>query len=292
MLRLLEREELSVGELARALQLPQSTVSRHLKLLHDGGWILKRPVRTASLYRLLPEALDETALPMWTLVSEQLQPGPLMDEDDTRLDEVLAERREDSRAFFGRLGSEWDQRRVEMFGHHFTAPSLLSLIDPAWTVADLGCGTGNAAALLAPIVDRVIAVDREPTMLEVARERLERFRNVDFRTGDLEALPLEDASVDAAVAILVLHHLHEPIIALREMARVTKPGGAVLAIDIVPHDREAYQHTMGHRHLGFSDREMKAWFDELGLRHFNYRRLAPDTHATGPGLFAASGWKR
>jgi ArsR family transcriptional regulator len=133
--RLLEQHELSVGELARALQLPQSTVSRHLKLLHDGDWIIKRHAGTASLYRMDEETLDPDARALWSTVRAQLGSMPTFDEDDGRLRQLLAERRTDSSEFFGRLGAEWDQVRRSLFGAHFTAEALLGLVCRRWVNA-------------------------------------------------------------------------------------------------------------------------------------------------------------
>ncbi|MBT8484256.1 MAG: metalloregulator ArsR/SmtB family transcription factor, partial [Phycisphaerae bacterium] len=198
-LRLIDREELSVGELARALQLPQSTVSRHLKLLHAGSWVVKRTEGTASLYRLVTAGLDDDANALWTLARSQLGAGPTLQEDDSRLAEVLAERHTDGRSLFGRLGGEWDHLRRDLFGQPFTSEALFAFIDSTWTVADLGCGTGNAAELLAPFVARVFAVDREPAMLDAARKRLRAMDNIEFLAGELTALPLDDGSVNAAM---------------------------------------------------------------------------------------------
>lgn len=288
MLRLLNREELSVGELARALQLPQSTVSRHLKLLHEGSWVIKRSEGTASLYRLVADALSPAAHSLWTLTSDQLGSGPTTQEDDSRLAEVLAERTADGRSFFGRLGADWDALRRDLFGDPFTDQALLALLDKRWVLADLGCGTGNAAAKLAPFVKTVIAVDREPAMLEAAKRRLEAFSNVDFRQGELHQLPIDNASVDAAMIFLVLHHLEQPLEAVREAARILRPGGALLIVDMVPHDREGFRHTMDHRHLGFSQETIESWAQATDLDDVRYVRLRPDTTAKGPGLFAAT----
>ena len=288
LLRLLEREELSVGELARALQLPQSTVSRHLKVLHERGWVGKRSAGTASLYRLDAGALGPEEAALWTLARQQLGTSPTLTGDDARLAEVLTERRGDSRAFFGRLGGEWDELRGELFGGDFTAEALLSFVSPAWTIADLGCGTGNAVERLAPIVKKVVAIDREPAMLDAARRRLERFDNIEFRAGDLLDLPLDDASVDAVMVFLVLHHLPDPAAAVAEMARVLRPGGVVMIVDMVLHDRDLYRHTMGHVHLGFDESTIAGWLPDTGLSHLTYRRLRPDTTARGPGLFVAT----
>jgi SAM-dependent methyltransferase len=287
-LRLLAREELSVGELARAMQLPQSTVSRHLKLLHEGGWLVKRSEGTASLYKLDEASLDPAARELWTLTRDQLDRSITLDEDDHRLAEVLAQRRTDSRAFFGRIGGEWDRLRRELFGEWFTHEALLSLLPSNWTVADLGCGTGNIAEILAPVVGRIIAVDREPAMLDAARKRLELFDTIDFRQGDLTALPLKDREVDAALLFLVLHHVPDPERALAEMSRVLRPGGNAMIVDMTAHDREAYRHTMGHQHLGFDRRAIERWAKAAGFGDLRYRRLRPDTEGKGPGLFVAT----
>lgn len=286
-LRLLDREELSVGELSRALQLPQSTVSRHLKVLNDAGWIVKRVEGTASFYRLVAESLPQPARELWDLARTQLSGTPTLAEDDHRLGEVLAERITDSRAFFGRVGGDWDALRRELFGDAFTAEALLALLDPAWIVADIGCGTGNAASLLAPRVRRVIAVDREEAMLEAARERLAALGNVDFRRGDIEQLPIDDAAVDAALVVLVFHHLEDPDRAVQEIGRILRPGGVAMITDMMRHDREIYRHTMGHRHLGFDEDAARRWAAGAGLELTRFERLRADTAAKGPGLFVA-----
>lgn len=287
-LRLLERQELSVGELSRALQLPQSTVSRHLKVLHEQNWIVKRSEGTASLYRLTENALDPAAAKLWRLTREQLGSAPTFDEDDHRLEGVLAERRTDSREFFGRVGGEWAALRRELFGEAFTAEALLNLVQSDWIIADLGCGTGDAAERLAPIVKKIIAVDREPAMIEAARKRLAGFSNIDFRRGELTQLPLKAGEVHAALMFLVLHHISDPQVALNEIARVLKPGGTAMIVDMVTHDREAYRHTMGHQHLGFERRQIEKWAKTAGLKLLAWRRLPPDTAGKGPGLFVAT----
>jgi ArsR family transcriptional regulator len=288
MLRLLDREELSVGELARSLQLPQSTVSRHLKLLHEGQWVIKRAEGTASLYRLSSEGLETEARALWSLARSQLGDSPTFDQDDARLAEVLAERRTDSKSFFGRVGGEWDRLRRELFGESFTAEALLGLVKSETVIADLGCGTGDAAEHLAPFVKKVIAVDREQAMLDAARKRLAGHSNVEFRRGELTDLPLKNGEVDAALVFLVMQHIEEPEPAVAEISRTLKPGGVLLIVDLMSHDRESYRHTMGHRHMGFDERTIKLWARHAGMSDVRYRRLRPDTHARGPALFVAT----
>jgi SAM-dependent methyltransferase len=287
-LRLLEGRELSVGELSKAMQLPQSTVSRHLKVLLDNHWVSKRIEGTASMYRMSSDQLEQGASELWALTRKQIGDVATLREDDARLEAVLSQRRTDSKAFFGRIGGDWDKLRRDLFGQSFTGEAMLDLLDPGWVVADIGCGTGNATEVVAPFVRKVIAIDREPAMLEAARERLGSQKNIEFRAGDLRELPIDDNEVDAAMSFLVLVYVQQPSLAINEMARIVRPGGVVMVVDLVPHDRESYRATMGHLHLGFDEKQVKLWARSAGLKDVRYRRLRPDTSSKGPGLFVAT----
>jgi len=240
MLRVLEQHELSVGELVKVLQIPQSSGSRHLRVLSDGGWVFKRSAGPASYYRVVIDDLPSEHRTIWVTIRNQLGDDATLAEDDRRLRSVLAERMTDSAAYFGRVAGAWDDVRGELFGSGFTEHALLGFVNPSWVLADLGCGTGNATELLSPWVREVIAIDRSPEMLDAARSRLlehggsvERIR---FVEGDLTKLPIPDASVDAAACVLVLHHLESPIDAIKEARRVlrTDNGGDAAGCRYVP----------------------------------------------------------
>jgi ArsR family transcriptional regulator len=288
LLALLEQEELGVGELARTLQVPQSTASRHLKALLEGGWIVRRSEGSSGLYRLAGPAMPDEARTLWDLARPAVTAHPETAQDRTRLAAVLAGRRVDSRAFFGRVGGEWSEVRRDLFGERLTPLALLDLLDPDWTVADLGCGTGEASELLAPVVRRVIAVDRERAMLDAARKRLQGAKHVEFRQASLEALPLKDGEAHAAVMMLVLHHLPDPVASLREACRVVRKGGLVLVVDLVPHDRKAYAAGMGHLHMGFSETTLRQVARNAGTTLVRHRTLPAEPRTAGPGLFAAT----
>ncbi|MCK4873109.1 MAG: metalloregulator ArsR/SmtB family transcription factor [Phycisphaerales bacterium] len=288
MLALLGCEELTVGELAKILQLPQSTVSRHLKLLSDGGWIVRRSAGTASFYHMLADDLDPTARQLWDIARRRADHTPQHERDVARLAQILATRQTDTHSFFGRVGGEWDAMRSTMFGSLFTWQALLSLLPPDITVADLGCGTGNAAELLAPHVREVIAVDVSGSMLKAARKQLRGFGNVTFKQADVCDLPLKDDSIDAAVCVLVLHHIENPAEALGEMCRIVRPGGSAIIVDMMAHEHETYRHTMGHRHLGFSHDVFAAMTVKAGFSHLDWQPIPPDPDARGPQLFAAT----
>ena len=292
LLRVLEREELSVGELAKVVQMPQSTVSRHLKVLSDGEWLTTRAVGTSTLHRLVLDDLDLGARQLWMTVRDQLGDGGELAGDLTRLEAVLHERRSDTQSFFGRIAGEWDGVRDELFGDRATLQSLLPLIPSEWTVADLGCGTGNAAEVLAPCVTKVIAIDQSDAMLDAARKRMSGVKNVDFVRGDLEKLPLAENSVDAVVCVLVLHHIEDPQSAVREMLRVLKPGGVALIVDMVEHDRQTYKQQMGHRWMGFGVPQLIRMLSEAGFASPRINVLPADAGAKGPGLLACTARKK
>ena len=288
LLRVLEGYELTVSELCAILQLPQSTVSRHLKVLSDGDWIAARREGTRRLYALRQDRLEEPARELWDLVREQLGNSPATAQDRRRLEEVLRQRRTKSKEFFSTSAGQWAALRREMFGNRFDLHGLLGLLDPRWVVGDLGAGTGQTAQALAPFVRKVVTVDDSDAMVEAARGRLEASSNVELRLGALESLPIADGELDAAILVLVLHHLPEPNLALAEAFRALRPGGRLLVVDMLPHDHDEYLQKMGHIWLGFSARQLGGWLEEVGFEGVRISPLPADAEAKGPSLFAAS----
>lgn len=292
LLLLLEGQELNVGELCAVLQLPQSTVSRHLKVLANEGWVVSRADGTTRWYRLAG-GLSAEAERLWGVVREQVAAAVDAEEDAARLRSVIAARRSRSREFFSSAAGDWDALRAELFGERPELAALPALLDGGWTVGDLGCGTGPLAAALAPFVRRVVAVDESEAMLAAARERLSALgaRNVELREGALEELPVGDAELDAAVLSLVLPYTPEPGRVLAEAARALRAGGRLLVVDLMPHGREEYRERMGHVWLGFAAGPMTRWLEDAGLEEIRYIPLAADPRARGPRLFAAVGRK-
>jgi ArsR family transcriptional regulator len=284
LLLLLDRQPLSVTELCAVLQLPQSTVSRHLKVLSEEGWVAVRAEGASRVYRL--SQLAEPADRLWQAVREEVAGIPSSRQDAVRLETVLAERRSRSAAFFAASADQWDGVRRELFGASAEVMPLLALLDPQQVVGDLGSGTGQLAARLAPFVARVIGVDAAAEMNERARQRVAGFENVEIRHGQLEALPLQDGELDTALLILVLHYIVEPMRVLFEAARVLRPEGRLLVVDMAPHDRAEYLETMGHVWQGFAADVLKSWLETAGFRVGQRVELTPDPQARGPNLFA------
>jgi ArsR family transcriptional regulator len=287
LLLLLDRHELTVSELCSALQLPQSTVSRHLKTLADDGWVTARAEGTSRRYTMPGSALEPGARRLWHLVRDQVGSSPSARHDLSRAEQVLLERRSTSQTFFSTRAGQWDKVRAELYGSRADLTPFAALLDPEWVVGDLGCGTGQTTAALAPYVGRVIAIDESSAMLSAARRRLADRENVELRSGRLEDLPVEDGELGAAILSLVLHFVVDPAVVLAEAARALRPGGRLLVVDMVPHEREEYRITMGHLWLGFEAAQITGWLASAGFTDIRVVPLAPDPQAKGPGLFTA-----
>jgi ArsR family transcriptional regulator len=289
MLLLLEKHELTVSELCAVLQMPQSSVSRHLKTLADDDWVASRRDGTSRFYSMPVDELDSGAKRLWPLIREQVTATSAAGQDDRRLKGVLTRRRAKSQEFFASAAAGWDRLRSDLFGDSFYLWAVLGLIDPALVVGDLGCGTGQLSETIAPYVKRVVAVDSSADMLDAARTRVGGARNVDIRQGDLENLPIEAGELDAGVLSLVLHYSPSPARALAEVARAIRRGGRVLVVDMLPHDRQEYQQQMGHVWLGFSEKQISRLLAGAGFSDVRVRMLPADPDAKGPALFAAVG---
>jgi len=270
------------------LQLPQSTVSRHLKLLGDEAWLISRRQGTTNLYHMALDELDESQTRLWRLVREQTEVWATSRQDQVRLITQLRERQADSRAFFADAAEQWDQTRREMYGEVFMHQALLSLLPGDWTVADLGCGTGTVTCELAKHVRQVIAVDASDAMLDAARRHAAAFNNVDLRRGEIESLPIDDAACDAAMLVLVLSYLPDPGAALQQTRRILRPGGRAVVVDLMRHDRDDFRRQMKQHCHGFEADQLVAMLSEAGFVSPTCQPLSPEPDAKGPALLLAA----
>lgn len=287
LLRLVERHELGVVELCGIVQLPQSTVSRHLKLLADQHWVRSRRHGTTRLYRMILDELQMPARRLWLVAREQTENWPTVQQDQLRLARRLRDREIASQTFFAGAASQWDKLRLELYGEQFVTAAMLSLIPPDQVVADLGCGTGALAAELSPYVRRVIGIDNSAAMLKTAERRTAGLENVQILRGDLHAIPLEDGMCDAAMLLLVLTYVPNPTAVLREMSRIIRPGGRAVVVDLLPHDRDDFRRQLNHLHSGFAMDSMTSLLSQAGFDRPTVRPLAPQANAKGPALFLA-----
>lgn len=290
LLRLLERHELGVADLCDVLQMPQSTVSRHLKVLADQGWVTSRRSGTTNLYRTILDELLPAARDLWVVARVQTEDWASVKQDQVRLQRRLRARRKEARDFFADVAADWERRRRELYGNRFDTHALLALLPGVWTVADLGCGSGAMTAQLAPNVQQVIGVDDSEPMLETAANMTADYDNVEFRQADLEDLPLETECCDAALMLLVLTYLPHPVRVLEEACRILRTehgGGRLVLIDLLRHDREDFRRQMGQAHLGFGEKQLKTMLEDAGFSRAHVRPLEPEPEATGPALLLA-----
>lgn len=368
-LRALSAEELSVTELVEVLDQPQSTVSRHLKVLRDAGLLVDRRSRSTVLHSVLPPLPDESAaLPgagaangggpsgggssgsvnnpqahrckasgqeaiardgngrgaagevfdggatnggatnggvpngnggaagLRTRLLQWVREQGLDADLRERLERVLRSRRAQTGSFFDAMGGKWDHLRIEAFGEVFHLEALTWLLPSTWTVADVGTGTGYLLPLLCSRFAGVVAVDASAAMLETARQRpdIQSASNITFRLGSLDRLPIEDASVDLAIASLVLHHVVEPTRALAELRRCIRPGGVLLMIEQEPHRHIEFHERMGDRWWGFDPSALMEWTRQAGFGQTDIRPLPsarPTTRRSmeTPRLYAVIG---
>ena len=272
LLRLLSLEALNVSELTGILGIAQSGVSRHLGLLRDAGLVEEQRAGAFAWYRLAPglSAADGAHAPLWAWLHATFsKPTNATRGDDARLAEVRRWRKES----FAQHGGG-DERRQLVPGRSWAAWSrALSLLLPNIDVADLGCGEGYLTIETARWARRVIAIDRSPDVLVRGRALAKRrgVSNIVWKRGDLDKLPIADASVDLAVLSQALHHADRPERALAEAHRILRPGGRVLLLDLRAHDQSWVRAKVGDKWLGFSDDALRSLICGAGFDTVNVR---------------------
>jgi ArsR family transcriptional regulator len=267
LLRALSREALNVSEVTAVLGLAQSGVSRHLGLLREARLVGEEREGGFTWYRLTPDAGgstgDRAALWAW-LQAEFARSTAATRADDARLEEVRRLRQES----FAQHRAAGDERRQLVPGRSWAAWSrALGLLLPAMDVADLGCGEGYLTIEMARWARRVIAVDRSRDVLAAARAlaRRRRLRNIVWKRGDLDRLPIRDATIDVALLSQALHHADKPEAALAEAHRVLRPGGRVLVLDLRAHDHAWVKTKLGDQWQGFDDDALRALIEGAGF---------------------------
>jgi len=291
--QLLIIEELNVSELVELLRQPQSTISRHLKVLRAASLIVDRRDGVTTFYRVRQGTTDAKELGALVLnwFRDHPLPRPLRD----RLTRVLRGRKDAPGGFFERLGKRWDDLRKAAFGEVFATEAFVSLLPAEWTVADIGTGTGYLLPMLADNFARVIAVDPAATMLECARQRVNDHSaaNVEFHQGDLSRLPITDQACGLAIALLVLHHVARPAEALAELRRVVRPGGRLLLVEQQSHENQKFYETMQDHWWGFDANDLAGQVRAAGFGAVRHHPLGSASNSAksleAPSLFVITG---
>src|SRR5438477_4149290 len=270
LLRILATERLNVTELTGILGLAQSGVSRHLGLLKEAGLVVEEKDAGFTYYRIAASVRDGVngRPPLWPVLEEQFRDAaadPAVRADEARLQEVLRLRKEN---FETHASADTRDARQLVPGRSWAAWSrTLGLLLPPLTVADLGCGEGYLTIEAARWAARVIAVDRSELVLARARAlaRRRRVRNVIWKRGELDRLPIRDGAVDVAMLSQALHLAADPDRAVAEEVRMTTPAWRVLVLDLRTHREEWVLGKPGERRLGFSEEELRRLLTDAGL---------------------------
>ncbi len=272
-LNLLAQEELSGTDLMEILNMGQSRVSTHLTLLKEVGLVVDRREGRRALYSLLPG--PGTAL--WDQVLQENRSTPEFARDVAGLESLRERRRVEKRAYFDRVAASFGEQLLPGRTWEGLARALLQLA-PRGRYADLGIGDGLLTLMLSEVAEVVTAVDLSPEMLAQleARAKKKGIANVETVEGDIEALPLPDASHDVVVLSQALHHAREPLKALREARRVLAPGGRVLVLDLLAHTEEWVREKLEHVHLGFTEAELASLLERAGFETTTVARAARD----------------
>lgn len=270
---ILSAGEFTVQELTRILDMGQSRISRHLKILADAGVVSVKRQGTWSYYRVGDANTFFSAIS--PSLAGEMGRLPKRAEDMAAVAKVLEDRRRRSQDFFDRHARQWDDlTRTLLPVPEYLGP-LLELIPDSVNVLEIGVGTGTLLPELVRRCSSVIGVDHSPAMLEEARRRVSMagLAGIDLRLGEMNHLPLSDNKVGCVVANMVLHHAADPMDVLQEIYRVLAPDGVLVLADLARHDREWAREQLADQWLGFEEQELTGWLKTCGFGTIHCRTL-------------------
>jgi len=260
---ILTNHELNVNEIMEVMEMGQSRISRHLKILTESKLLNLRQDGLWSFYTARKDSLTHQFI---SLLKQNASTNTELDTDQLRAQQVLKERQNKSKRFFNRIASDWDRLKKDILGDANLTKLITDRSPLCDAAADLGCGTGELLFALKEKAKRVIGVDNSPKMLALATTRLKDTPDgFELRLGEMEHLPIRDEEVDHAVVNMVLHHMPSPALGIQEVYRVLKPSGTFIIVDFDKHQNESLRHTYGDRWLGIKKKEMEKWLTQTGF---------------------------
>jgi ArsR family transcriptional regulator len=275
LLALLEREELTVAELAAVLRLAQPRVSTHLAKLKEAELVRDRRAGVSAYYRANAEG-DERQHDLIRSLRDSIDDA-LLREDAARLPAVLAQRASEA-GWADTVAGDMERHYSPGRTWETLARSLLQLLETG-DVLDIASGDGITAELLAPHARSIVCVDSSERVVEAAAQRLKPFPNVEVRQGDMHALDLGDRRFDLVLMLHALTYAEHPAKAVAEASRLLRPGGRLLAVTLGKHDHRAVVEPFDHRNLGFAREELSGHATRAGLEVLSCTRLSRERKA-------------
>lgn len=261
-LNLLIYHELNVNEIVKILEMGQSRISRHLKVLTDSGLLSSRRDGLWIFYKAVEDGKGRTFIN----AIEYLLENDKLSKDLVKCKKTLDERTLESAQFFDSIAEDWEKMKHDILGTFDISYEILKRIQKCDVAVDLGCGTGDLLVDLRKVSRNVIGVDNSPKMLETARTKFSHELDyIDLRIGELRHLPLSNLEADIVVLNMVLHHLASPIDAIKEVYRTLKFGGSFIIVDFEKHKDQTMQIKYGDRWLGFKREEIIDWIENAGF---------------------------
>ena len=262
-LNLLRQHELNVNEIIHVLQMGQSRISRHLKILSNSGLLASRRDGLWIFYRVVENGAGREFV---DAIAYLLTQQPIFVADLQRCQHILQERTRETAHFFDLIAKDWERMKHDLIGELDLGNEIGRRLYHCNVAVDLGCGTGDLLPFLKAKAQQVIGVDNSPKMLEKARARFsDGLAGIEFRIGEVIHLPMGDSEADAVVINMVLHHLSTPTQVIEEIARVLRVNGQLIVSDFAKHRNELLQTEYGDRWLGFTEIEMSKWLTRSGF---------------------------
>ncbi len=263
LLLVLRRYELNVNEIVKIVDMIQSGVSRHLKILMESGLITSRRDGSFTYYAAV-ESKDLMGL--HSFIDQNLASGDICKKDLEKSSEMIAIRQNRTKRFFKTVAPQWDRLKREVLGEFDLNEKIKKILPFKGPIADLGCGTGELLDVLSEKTsEKLIGIDSSPEMLEQARLRLSGVNNAELRLGEVEHLPMKNREIDTAVMSMVLHHIPQPKRPIQEVFRVLNPGGVFVLSDFQKHKNEGIKQIIGGEWLGFVPDNITGWLTKEGF---------------------------
>jgi len=172
-----------------------------------------------------------------------------------------------SKQYFDKVARQWDEMRKSFFSEGVREKAFaVAKVQQGGLAADIGAGTGFITEGLVRRGLRVIAVDQSEGMIKEMKKKFHGVDTIDYRKGEIGNLPIEDGEVDYVFANMLLHHVEEPLAAIKDMTRILRPNGILVITDLDEHEFEFLKTEQHDRWMGFKREDVKQWFVRAGLR--------------------------